>query len=160
MFRIVPGAMVHLSPLKAIERRCFAYTWTQDMWQYAIKQFVVKAAFVEGIGRPAGFWVGDAYDEDFTKYRLMKLAVDPEFRGRGVSRALFQSVIRTAMTTEGVEVINAIAPEDLCNPNFPGTYIAEWLNKLGMMATGHIERDMFRAFGDLYDGFEFEYKLR
>lgn len=77
----------------AIEKRCFADPWSENAFRSSLKENT-DIFLLEADGRIAGFAV---FDRTLgTEAELHNIAVEPELRGRGLSRLLMDALIDSA----------------------------------------------------------------
>jgi ribosomal-protein-alanine N-acetyltransferase len=84
-----------LSAIERIERRSYATPWSRSMFASELaKPTSICVGAVAGEGLLVGYLIISRYVD---AWHVMNIAVDPEHRGRGVARALFDELFeRTA----------------------------------------------------------------
>ena len=90
-FKIVPLAAEHLDPVLDIEKRVFTEPWRREDFQRLIDNQEAVCLAALDAGRVVGYsccWVVIETAE------LGNIAVEPEFQGRGVARALLEATIK------------------------------------------------------------------
>lgn len=100
-WQIVPMAACHTQQIAALEARCFSDPWSLRSIRSELENPLSRwlAAIVDG--QVAGY-VGSQQVLD--EADIMNLAVAPEYRRRGLGRALLEALIR-ALEDAGVRVL-------------------------------------------------------
>ncbi|WP_419779604.1 ribosomal protein S18-alanine N-acetyltransferase [Maridesulfovibrio sp.] len=80
----------HLTQLRALELLCFEYHWTEEQFRLGLEK---KAFFVLGY-EEQGMLVGYlAYSTVLDEMEVLNLGVHPQFRRKGIGRALMVKLI-------------------------------------------------------------------
>lgn len=80
----------HLSQLRALESLCFEYHWTEEQFRLGLEK---KAFFVLGY-EEQGILIGYlAYSIVLDEMEILNLGVHPDFRRKGIGRALMQGLM-------------------------------------------------------------------
>ncbi|TIH19768.1 ribosomal-protein-alanine N-acetyltransferase [Marinifilum sp. JC120] len=81
----------HITQLRALESLCFAYQWTEEQFRLGLEK---NAFFVLGY-EEQGMLIGYlAYSIVLDEMEVLNLGVHPEFRRKGIGRALMHDLMR------------------------------------------------------------------
>ncbi|NDV24645.1 ribosomal protein S18-alanine N-acetyltransferase [Desulfovibrio sp. JC022] len=81
----------HITQLRALESLCFEYHWTEEQFRLGLEK---KAFFVLGY-EEQGMLIGYlAYSIVLDEMEVLNLGVHPEFRRKGIGRALMHDLMR------------------------------------------------------------------
>ena len=119
-----------------IERRVFTDPWTEEFFRGELRQPLLHARIAELDGALAGYslaWLGEGVGH------LGNLAVAPEFRRRGVARALIED-LQAAARARGV----ARVALEVRGSNFP----AQWLYRAHGFRLAGLRRGYYRDNGE------------
>lgn len=152
--------------LHVADIKCFPFPWDAEDWEevVAMKGFDVRYYLKEG--DRAGLWVGrtpSVYEERQTPsskgcYQLVKLGVVPRFRRNHFTDQMLDDVFHVARNL-GRTQIRASIPEYYLDPLDPHQHIADWLDKVGFVRTGEIERGALYHYANYWDIYEFKLQV-
>jgi ribosomal protein S18 acetylase RimI-like enzyme len=137
-----------LQHLFDIDLKCFDIPWTIDEWKYCGGgESLVHVATVDLT--PVGMVIYHPAE----CLSIVKLAVKPQFRLRGISRLLLEHCVRCA-NDNGSQRISITVPETIiyCTDT---DNISPWLDKLHFYATTPLLKDHYDIYGRLEDGIVF-----
>ncbi|WP_432736293.1 ribosomal protein S18-alanine N-acetyltransferase [Maridesulfovibrio sp. FT414] len=87
----------HISQLRALESTCFEYHWTEEQFRLGLER---KAFYVLGC-EEEGMLVGYlAYSIILEEMEVLNLGVHPDFRRRGIGKALMLKLLRKCREME------------------------------------------------------------
>jgi ribosomal-protein-alanine N-acetyltransferase len=89
-YRIRSAVPADAAPLVSIERRCFSDPWTESSFREALDSPWTFGFVAHGKRGIAGYLIGR---EVAGTGEVLNLAVSPEFRRRGVAKALLRSAL-------------------------------------------------------------------
>lgn len=88
--KIFDLGLEHITQLRALESLCFKYHWTEEQFRLGLER---RAFFVLGY-EEQGMLVGYlAYSIVLDEMEVLNLGVHPEFRRKGIGRALMQGLM-------------------------------------------------------------------
>lgn len=86
----------HLAEIRKVETRCGLNPWSRETYEDLLKRsttsFKVALDLAE-LPVVAGFYVASVGDDDV---EILKLAVDPDYQGRGIGRKLLDEAVQEA----------------------------------------------------------------
>ena len=110
-YRIRPAIPADAAALAAIERRCFSDPWSVGSFREALGATWTFGLVAEAARRgPAGYLIAR---ELAGAGEILNLAVAPEFRRRGVARALLDEGIRTLRSRRVEEIFLEVRESNL-----------------------------------------------
>ena len=127
-YRIRSAALADAAPLVAIERRCFSDPWSESSFREALESpwtFGLVAHNNRGI---AGYLIGR---EVAGTGEILNLAVSPDFRRRGVARALLRAGLATFRNRRVEEVYLEVRES---NRSAQALYLARGFRPVGQRA--------------------------
>ena len=141
--------------------------------QYAINKMVTRVASLDD--NIHGVWIGGLESHGSgIEYRLAEMYVAKPALGTGVSRLMLNDVIKATEAANievsrlakiknekdfaQVEEVTLRVPEYLCRPDYEESCIG-WLQHMGFVATGVVDRDFYFQDGKAYDGYMFSMRL-
>ncbi len=109
-FRIRSAVPADAASLVAIERRCFSDPWSEAAFREALSSEWSFGLVAEGARGAGGYLVGR---EVGGSGEILNLAVAPEFRRRGLGRALLERLAREAATLgcDQLHLDSGVGPE-------------------------------------------------
>lgn len=135
--------------LKDIDLKSYHYPWGGDKWKLLDEKDHSVCLAIEAL-KPVGFviWKGEkALD------CILRLAVKPQNRGRGIGTMLLDRVFSAARVKRFRE-ISTVVPEIHCLPGHPDD-VSQWLLAYGFLARPPIIKEYAQMYGELVDGFQF-----
>ena len=147
--------------------------YNEEAIEYAIHKMVTRIAVVGN--NVHGVWIGGLESHGSgIEYRLAEMYVAQPALGTGVTRLMLNDVMQAAEAANievrrlaavknekdfaQVREVTLRVPEYLCRPDFPESCIG-WLQHVGFVATGVVDRDFYFHEGKPYDGYMFSMRL-
>lgn len=140
-----------------IDIKCFDYCWSGDDWRLVASADDVQIMVATWYGTPLGFVVTEPQGKADKRLFMPKLAVKPNYHGRGVGRILLGKAWELAYH-HGLPKIETVVSETMCDPSVERN-AATWLLKMGFRATG-IKKQFVKLYGQHEDGYKFELEIR
>lgn len=148
MIKIRKPEVTDLNFILDIDLKSTDDPWTIDQWRGACLNKDSYICLATYFNDPVGFIICN------TAGRILKIAIKPTFRNKGVGTKLIETIKYWAVQ-KNILGLGIVVPESLC---YTGN-ICKWLNKQGFLANG-ILKDGVKYCGIIEDGFLFLLVLR
>lgn len=137
-----------LNWLMDIDIKSYEYPWSIEQWKKLADglQYVILVALVKNV--PVGFV---AYDRTQGEVEILRIAVKPSYRRKGIGTKLLYTVEKGAGTLNRIRIV---VPEIQCFPGHEDD-VSQWLLKRGYVAVPPILKNHFQFCGNNIDGFTF-----
>jgi GNAT superfamily N-acetyltransferase len=136
-----------------IDLKCFDYPWLPSDWRDISNTCFGTVATYRGT--PIGmivFKVGCYGDIE-----VLKIAVKPTFRNRGIGKRLLFHAICYGQTVQASHLVLVI-PETQINPGHTND-LSKWLSQLHFRAQAPLLRNHYRQYGEDVDGVVFTLRI-
>ncbi|WP_320169778.1 ribosomal protein S18-alanine N-acetyltransferase [Maridesulfovibrio sp.] len=97
MHKILELGIEHISQLRALEASCFAYQWSEDQFKLGLERKAFRVLGCEKDGMLVGYL---AYSTVLDEMEVLNLGVHPDFRRRGIGKALMLSLLQKCREME------------------------------------------------------------
>ena len=148
MIKIRKPEVTDINALLDVDLKATDDPWTIDHWRGACVNNDTYISLATYFNEPVGFVICN------TTGRILKIAVKPTFRNKGIGTRLIE-VVKYWATENNILGLGIVVPESLCYNND----MCKWLNKQGFLAGG-ILKDGAKYYGTVEDGFLFLLVLR
>jgi GNAT superfamily N-acetyltransferase len=148
MIKIRKPEVTDINALLDIDLKSVDNSWTLDQWRGMCVNHDTYVSLATYLNDPIGFIICN------TTGRILKIAVKPAFRNKGIGTKLIETVKYWAVENN-ILGLGIAVPESLCY----NSDICRWLNNQGFLASG-ILKDEVKYCGIIEDGFLFLLVLR
>lgn len=143
MIKIRKPEVTDINALLDIDLKSVDNYWTLDQWRGMCVNHDTYVSLATYFNDPAGFIICNITG------RILKIAVKPTFRNKGIGTRLIETVKYWA-TENNIPGLGIVVPESLCY----NSDICKWLNNQGFLANG-VLKDGVTYCNEVEDGFLF-----